>query len=284
MSDRPAQNPDGTLVNPPFAQDFTGMSEAPFSDEARRILAECPKHEDVEVKPEGICYMPGVWYRRQLTRAFGAGAWALKPTGPVRTVGNIIEWPGALYVLGRWVAEAVGGQETSDWMSHADSIQGAKTDCLSKCCGHGLAMASELWDKTWREAWMSEYCESYEHKTKKDKFGRPKVQWRLKEKRQPRAANLMGVPVTGEGTTAATPGASGSSGHATMKPTSAPILSDTGEAAPDADYEAIRSEMKRLKMRKAECLEFLGKHFGVESISALTGVQAKGCLEMLRAG
>lgn len=275
--DKPEQNPDGTLVNSPYAPDYTGLSSAPFSDEARRILAECPNHEDVEVKPDGICYMPGVWYRRQLTRAFGAGAWALKPTGPARTVGNAIEWPGALYILGRWVAEAVGGQATSDWMSHADSIQGAKTDCLSKCCGHGLAMASELWDKTWREAWLSEYTTKEWKDPPKDKpNAKGKWVFKLKAERQPKAANLMGNVATAGSGALSSPADAPSAGTTASSP-------DTGEAADDATYAAIQTEMKRLGFRNPVATAFLGK-FGVDKVSALTKVQAEEALAQLRAG
>jgi Mitochondrial genome maintenance MGM101 len=270
---QPETDAKGMILNPPNAPDYTGMATEPFSEEARRVLAECPNHDDVEVKPDGICYMPGVWYRRQLTRAFGAGAWALKPTGPARTVGNIIEWPGALYILGRWVAEAVGGQATSDWMNHADSIQGAKTDCLSKCCGHGLAMASELWDKTWRSAWMDRYCTTYQ-----DNKG--KTRYKLKQEREPHAANLMGAPAAAP--TADVPSSPTSPPSSGAGASPASHASDTGEAAPQEVYEAIQAEMKRLHFKAPIAKDFLSK-YGCTKVSGLTAVQAVEALAILKA-
>ncbi len=184
----PQQTP--ILTPPQYAQGFTGMATEPFSEEARKVLAECPAHEDVQIKPDGIVFMPGVWWRRQLTRAFGAGGWALAPRGPARTVGSGVEYHGALYCLGRWVSEAVGGCE-SGYMAHADMVESARTDCLSKCC-KDLGMATELWEKDWREAWQSEYAEQYEVQSGKNQG---KKQWRLRQRRDPKAANLMGSHV-----------------------------------------------------------------------------------------
>jgi hypothetical protein len=254
VSDKPETDERGMVLKSEFTPDYTGMATEPFSDEARKILAETPNHDEVELKPDGICFMPGVWYRRQLTRAFGAGGWGLRPTAPVRTVGNAVEWTGALYCLGRWVAEAVGGQPTSEWMSHADSIQGAKTDCLSKCCGHGLAMASELWDKTWREAWMAEYT------TKEWKDGKDgkKGKWvfSLKEKRAPRAANLMGPP--------------------------AEPAPDTGEVASREVCDQIVAEMKRLGLKGPSAKAFLEK-YGAGRVTSLTALRAAEALQALLA-
>jgi Mitochondrial genome maintenance MGM101 len=277
---KPETDAKGMILKPENAPDYTGMATEPFSEEARRVLAECPNHDDVEVKPDGICYMPGVWYRRQLTKAFGAGAWALKPTGPARTVGNIIEWPGALYILGRWVAEAVGGQATSDWMNHADSIQGAKTDCLSKCCGHGLAMASELWDKTWRSAWMDRYCTTYQ-----DNKG--KTRYKLKQEREPHAANLMGssAPVAEVSQGGSLNSTAASRKSPEPSPSSSATIdgqADTGEAAPQEVYQAIQAEMKRLHFKAPIAKDFLSR-YGATKVSGLTAVQAAEALAILKA-
>lgn len=274
-------SPTGELAPPQTAADFEGMATEPFSDEIRRILAAKPDHDDVEVKPDGICYMPGVWYRRQLTKAFGAGGWALKPNAPVRTMEGSVLWSGSLYALGRWVGEAVGGCDSS-YMAMADRIQSAKTDCLSKICGHGLAMASELWDKTWREAWM----EAYTVKEWREAKGQSKARWvySLKKAREPRAANLMGEPEApqdaGKGApiSASAAIASIDSVVATERQTS-----DTGEAASPEAYEAIASLFRSLKLKRGPVREFLSGHFGVEVHTALTATQADAAHALLMA-
>ena len=282
-TEAPAQNPDGTLIKPQFEVDYSGMATEPFPEAARKVLAEKPNHEDVEIKPDGIVFLPGVWYRRQLTRAFGAGGWALKPTSPPRLVGNAQEYTGALYCLGRWVSQATGGCDSA-YMSHADQVESAKTDCLTKCC-KDLGMATELWEKTWREAWQAEYAEKKWQEPKGDKKG--KWVWYLKEKRQPRAANLMGLAAATDGPTAgATAGAPSSgaatSGGVTLSAPSAPHPSDTGEVAPQETYEAIQVEMKRLGFKAPIAKTFLAK-YNCTKVSGLSAVQAVEALAILKA-
>jgi hypothetical protein len=265
----PAASPTGMIAPPQYAQGFTGMAAEPFPEAARAVLAETPRHEDVQIKPDGIVFMPGVWWRRQLTRAFGAGGWALAPRGPTRTVGNGVEYHGALYCMGRWVAEAVGGCE-SNYMSHADMVESARTDCLSKCC-KDLGMASELWEKDWREAWQREYAEQYEVQSGKNQG---KKQWRLRQRRAPRAANLMDGAVAPQG----------DSGQVSANPApTVPASDDNGEAATDEAYEAIAGQFKRLKFTKGGARQFLLGLFGVDKHTALSKDQVDTAYAILLA-
>jgi len=153
----PVENPRGetalAVSGPPqFARGFEGMATEPFPEAARRVLAESVNPRDVEIKPDGIVFLPGVAYRRILTRAFGAGGWALAPRSPSRVMGNIVVYHGALFCLGRFVAEAVGEcfyREGNSNMSYASCVEGAKTDALSRCC-KDLGVATEMWDANWR--------------------------------------------------------------------------------------------------------------------------------------
>jgi Mitochondrial genome maintenance MGM101 len=64
-----------------WSRSFHGLSQTPFSKEAAEILLEPIDPNDVEVKPDGIIYLPEIKYRRILNRAFGPGAWGLAPRG-----------------------------------------------------------------------------------------------------------------------------------------------------------------------------------------------------------
>jgi Mitochondrial genome maintenance MGM101 len=273
----PAASPTGMLPSAPqYAQGFEGMATAAFTDEQRRVLAEMPAHEDVEIKPDGICFVPGVWYRRQLTKAFGAGAWALAPRGPVRTLGDVTTYHGALYVLGRWVAEAIGECD-NQWMSPATRTESARTDCLTRCC-KDLCMASELWDKTWREDWMRKNAESFDSRTKKDKDGRPKKEWRLRARRDARPADL-GLSDEAQ---APGPGVPEVSGQPSTKKSPA-AEPDTGEAATAEAYEAIAAQFKRHKFTKGGAREWAAGLFGVETHTALSAAQADAAQVLLLA-
>ena len=145
-------------VAPQFATGFEGAAAAPFDKAAAAVLGGPVPEKEVEVKPNGIVYLPGVAYRRILTRAFGPGAWAILPRGPARKDGELVLYHGALYVLGRWVSEALGECETRHGMSYASSLEGARTDCLTRCC-KDLGVATELWDPEWRDQWLKKYTD-----------------------------------------------------------------------------------------------------------------------------
>ena len=64
-----------------WTRSFHGLSAEPFPKEAADILLAETNPEEVEVKPDGIVYLPEIKYRRILNRAFGPGAWGLVPRG-----------------------------------------------------------------------------------------------------------------------------------------------------------------------------------------------------------
>jgi len=45
------------------------------------ILLAPVKEEDIEIKPDGLIYLPEIKYRRILNQAFGPGGWAIMPRG-----------------------------------------------------------------------------------------------------------------------------------------------------------------------------------------------------------
>jgi hypothetical protein len=57
--------------------------------------------DDVEIKPDGIIYLPEIKYRRILNRAFGPGAWGLAPRGETIVTEKAVTREYALLVLGR---------------------------------------------------------------------------------------------------------------------------------------------------------------------------------------
>lgn len=162
-----------------YATGFDGAACAPFPPDAAAVLNAPVPENEVEIRPDGIVYLPGVAYRRILIRAFGAGAWALLPRGPARTMDALVVYHGALYILGRFVSEAVGECETRFGMSYASSLEGARTDCLTRCC-KDLGIATELWDPAWRDGWMKKYADREWDEGKDGKKGKWKY-W-LKDK------------------------------------------------------------------------------------------------------
>lgn len=86
-----------------WSRSFHGMSSSPFSAEQIAILtAELP-YDDIEIKPDGIVYLPEIKYRRILNRAFGPGGWGLAPRGETIVTGKLVTREYGLVAGGRYV-------------------------------------------------------------------------------------------------------------------------------------------------------------------------------------
>lgn len=62
---------------------------------------------DIEVKPDGIIYLPEIKYRRRLNQAFGPMGWGMIPRGEAVVGDNIVTREYALIVGGRYVIETL---------------------------------------------------------------------------------------------------------------------------------------------------------------------------------
>lgn len=86
-----------------WTRSFHGLSTSPFSEEAQRILQERLNEADIEIKPDGLAYLPEIKYRRILNRAFGPGGWGLAPRGETLVTGKSVTREYGLVVHGRCV-------------------------------------------------------------------------------------------------------------------------------------------------------------------------------------
>lgn len=140
---------------------YVGIAAAPFSSEAAETLMAPLLDNDIEIRPDGLIYLPEIKYRRILNRAFGPGAWSLLPMDiTVSANDNMLYYRGALFVHGRFVSEAIGEQQyyaTNDRMSYATAAESAKSNCLTRCC-KDLGIASELWDPSFVRQWIATYA------------------------------------------------------------------------------------------------------------------------------
>jgi len=281
--------PAGEMATPPaqFFRGFEGAATEPFPEAARKVLAEPPDPRDVEIKPDGIVFLPGVAYRRILTRAFGAGGWSILPRSPARVMGNIVVYHGALVCLGRFVAEAVGEcfyRENNPNMSYASCVEGAKTDALSRCC-KDLGVATDMWDANWREEWKAKYAISYQSK---DRDGKPKTMWKLKS-RVSNPHDLMagagGVAPSADplrSPSASQPTESASSPGAAPADAPSSDTPDTGEAASPEALEAIKGQLKRLGWKLGMMRIWFAERFGIET-AQIDAVRILGRLTEMQA-
>ena len=149
-------NPDAPPVD--WSSSFHGLSKSAFSAETARILMAPIEPDDVEMKPDGIIYLPEIKYRRILNLAFGPGGWGLAPRGELSVGDKIVSREYALVVGGRFVGQARG---ECGYFGGDDGVttagEGCKSNALMRCC-KDLGIASELWDPRFIRRFKEKYC------------------------------------------------------------------------------------------------------------------------------
>ncbi|CAO1613982.1 unnamed protein product [Sympodiomycopsis kandeliae] len=157
---------------------FAGMSEKPFDGNAAEVLGQELNPEDVEIKPDGLIYLPEIKYRRILTRAFGPGGWGMAPRGETNVGPKVVSREWVLVCLGRFVSTARGEQEYFDPNGIATASEAAKSNALMRCC-KDLGIASELWDPRFIREFKKKHC--VEVFVEDAKSGRKRKLWRRKD-------------------------------------------------------------------------------------------------------
>ncbi|KAH8930229.1 mitochondrial genome maintenance MGM101 [Atractiella rhizophila] len=162
-----------------WSTSFYGLSQTPFEKEIADILLKPIDPADVEMKPDGLIYLPEIKYRRILNQAFGPGGWGLAPRSDLDiSAQRLVSREYALVCLGRMVGMARGEQEFFDPAGIPTAAEAAKSNALMRCC-KDLGIASELWDPSFIRKFKSEYCTEVwtEHVVSKKKQKR----WRRKD-------------------------------------------------------------------------------------------------------
>jgi hypothetical protein len=156
-----------------------------LTKEQEEILYASVVDEQVEIRPDGLIYLPWMEYVTRLRKAFGM-SWTLIPYGPPKKLEKFIHWAFWLIIKGKPYGFAVGEQQyfESDHMTYGDALEGAKSNALMRLC-KGLGISLELWQPEFRRKWLPKYAESYlatypDGKPILDKHGKQKTYWRKK--------------------------------------------------------------------------------------------------------
>lgn len=91
----------GAPIN--WASSFHGLGTSTFGPEVAARLQAPLDADDIEVKPDGIIYLPEIKYRRVLNAAFGPGGWGLAPRGDLVVTDRMVYREYALVAHGRFV-------------------------------------------------------------------------------------------------------------------------------------------------------------------------------------
>jgi hypothetical protein len=140
-----------------WSRSYHGLSTQPFPPEVTNILQADIEPLDIEMKPDGMIYLPEIKYRRILNRAFGPGGWGLAPRSETNVGPKIVSREYALVCLGRLVAIARGEQDYFDQSGIPTATEACKSNALMRCC-KDLGIASELWDPRFIREFKKEHC------------------------------------------------------------------------------------------------------------------------------
>ncbi|KAI0203633.1 mitochondrial genome maintenance MGM101 [Astrocystis sublimbata] len=161
---------DGTGSPINWTNSFHGLGTSAFAHETATILQARLNPDDIEVKPDGIIYLPEIKYRRILNAAFGPGGWGLAPRGDLIVKDRLVTREYALIVHGRFVGQARGEQQYFSEDGVSTAAEGCKSNALMRCC-KDLGIASELWDPRFIRTFMKAHAvqQWVEHVTTKKK-------------------------------------------------------------------------------------------------------------------
>ncbi|KAK5654669.1 hypothetical protein OQA88_6992 [Cercophora sp. LCS_1] len=173
-----------------WSTSYHGLSTAAFPPETAAILMAELNPLDVEMKPDGIIYLPEIKYRRILNKAFGPGGWGLAPRGELIVGEKVVTREFALVVNGRFIAEARGECAYFSEETIPTAGEGCKSNALRRCC-KDLGIASELWDPRYirefkkkhaEEVWVEHVVNKRKRQIWKRKDAEPQYPYQLVKK------------------------------------------------------------------------------------------------------
>ena len=165
--------------------EYTNASMLKITGDEQALLQAAVNSNEVEIRPDGLIYLPQVFVRNKLNQVFGIGQWALLQHSTTKDPEiNKLYFDGSLYIRGCFAARAVGEAEY-----HADNVmqswasvyESAKSDCLVRCC-KDLGIAKELWMPAFGRDWQKQFAvKVWREKVSNRKGGQGVFQWRRKD-------------------------------------------------------------------------------------------------------
>lgn len=147
-----------------------GLGMKPFESQVQKELVQPLEPKDIEVKPDGLIYLPEIKYRRILNKAFGAGGWGLVPRSETIVTSKLVTREYGLICHGQLISVARGEQDYFNESGIPTATEDCKSNALMRCC-KDLGVGSELWDPVFIKKFKVEHCTEkfVEHVTTKRK-------------------------------------------------------------------------------------------------------------------
>ena len=147
------ESPSNTSAGIDWTSSFHGIAQHKFTQSQIDTLMAPINEADIEVKPDGLLYLPEIKYRRILNKAFGPGGWGIVPRSRHTIIStSTLTREYALIVGGRFLAQARGEQDFFGADKVPTATEGVKSNALMRCC-KDLGVASELWDPVFIRKW-----------------------------------------------------------------------------------------------------------------------------------
>lgn len=275
-------------MNEQEAPSFVPLEMAP---KEREILLAEPADDEIAIRPDvGALYMPEVMIRNRLNAAFGPGGWTLWQNAPSvyrEELGEVV-YDATLIVRQSAVARASGSIRwkpgSRKGMTFSDASEAAKSSVLRRCA-KDLGVGSQMWDKTWCEAWRTANASRYEvMELQGDKKGEVSYEWHRNDSEPSdthwRAYRLLapragsgggGQPRPGRGTDNAQPPRS------SADPRPATSTADGGGFA-------IRDPKAPATDKQIAALEKMCEKIAPSMVEAQLSARGVGCLRELNKG
>ncbi|EDO15705.1 hypothetical protein Kpol_1000p17 [Vanderwaltozyma polyspora DSM 70294] len=134
-----------------------GLGQKPFGEDVQNELVKILEVKDIEIKPDGLIYLPEIKYRRILNKSFGAGGWGLVPRSDTIVTNSLVTREYGLICHGQLVSVARGEQDYFSEQGIPTATEGRKSNALMRCC-KDLGVGSELWDPVFIKKFKKEHC------------------------------------------------------------------------------------------------------------------------------
>lgn len=158
-----------------------------LTEKQRKILYADVDEKAVEIRPDGLIYLPWMEYVTRLREAFEM-RWAIIPRGQPKfgPEKKSIIWGFYLIIEGNLAGFAIGEQEyhaDNPIMNWSDACEGAKSNALMRLC-KGLGISLELWKPSFINKWKEKYAVTYWNEDKEKYFWKKKGEKEEKPKEE----------------------------------------------------------------------------------------------------
>ncbi len=141
-----------------------------LSTEEKEILFAPVDETLVEIRTDGMVYLPWMQYVTRLRNALGI-SWGLIPQGFPKQKGEMILWPFWFFIRGVPVTFVIGEQlwdSNNKRMSWSEACEGARSNALMRAC-KAIGVTLELWDPAFIRQWISKFAIQVQDPKKPDK-------------------------------------------------------------------------------------------------------------------